>query len=69
MTTRATTRPKPAATWRVCLRCDNDFMSEGPGNRVCPPCTIANAKVGTPACRVRGLLPDKADEDEWGDRP
>lgn len=25
--------------YRICLRCDDEFASDGPGNRLCIPCT------------------------------
>lgn len=31
---------------RSCLRCDKEFKSEGPSNRICPHCSMVNASVG-----------------------
>lgn len=50
---------------RVCLHCGRKFPSEGPSNRICPKCAGLNLKVGTPECRVRGLMPDFPDDDDW----
>ncbi len=33
---------------RKCLRCQNQFNSGGPGNRICPSCGEINAKVKVP---------------------
>lgn len=30
------------AGFRICLRCDVAFESGGPGNRICPTCTLVN---------------------------
>jgi len=37
-------RPEIAADMRPCLRCDQEFASEGSHNRVCPPCQSVNAR-------------------------
>ncbi|MDZ4848407.1 MAG: hypothetical protein SGI77_03880 [Pirellulaceae bacterium] len=38
---------QPKAAIRVCLKCDKEFKSKGPGNRICPPCKcINNDKYG-----------------------
>lgn len=33
---------------RVCLRCNKEFNSAGPANRICFACAEINAKVRTP---------------------
>jgi len=40
----------------VCLRCDAAFESGGPGNRICPTCTLVNNGLlaVTPEDRHRG---------------
>lgn len=43
MTTQLT--PSGSAN-RVCLKCGKHFLSAGPGNRICKPCTCLNAKHG-----------------------
>lgn len=30
---------------RLCLRCGEKFLSEGPYNRVCEDCSVINARV------------------------
>jgi hypothetical protein len=30
-------------TMKPCLKCDAPFLSEGIGNRICPPCTVKNS--------------------------
>jgi phage FluMu protein Com len=32
---------------RTCLRCDKQFDSAGPGNRICPRCSRINMQVKT----------------------
>ncbi len=39
---------------RKCLKCQADFNSSGPGNRICPACTNANR-----ACKSR-IIPPKS---------
>jgi uncharacterized Zn ribbon protein len=29
---------------RTCLKCSQEFLSMGPGNRICPECNIKNSK-------------------------
>jgi len=36
---------KNRKTKRACLKCDKDFMSEGPHNRLCPACRESNAFI------------------------
>lgn len=52
---------------RSCLRCDKDFLSEGPWNRICGPCKTKN-KVQMQAHPLTGRLRDvngqELDEDE-----
>jgi hypothetical protein len=33
---------------RLCLRCDREFLSEGPHNRLCQPCRESLAVAPTP---------------------
>lgn len=33
---------------RVCLRCNQKFLSRGPGNRICPDCTRINNRLDVP---------------------
>ena len=35
-------RAKPKTTTRECLKCDDEFESSGPGNRLCDRCRAAN---------------------------
>lgn len=37
---------------RKCLKCDQDFRSEGPANRLCPKCNIENAKMCPPRYEI-----------------
>jgi len=32
----------PVRKARICLGCDKEFISEGPGNRFCARCTVKN---------------------------
>jgi len=34
----------PLRQTRTCLKCNGEFLSDGPGNRICPPCTVENKK-------------------------
>ena len=33
---------------RKCLKCDKEFNSVGPANRICPKCGEVNAKIRIP---------------------
>ncbi|XZE56685.1 RusA family crossover junction endodeoxyribonuclease [Planctomycetaceae bacterium SH139] len=39
---------------RVCLRCDQVFESTGPGNRICPPCSLINQSLPSVIPILRG---------------
>lgn len=36
--------PPPGTTTKQCLRCDEDFASEGVHNRLCPRCADSNVR-------------------------
>jgi len=38
---------RPKKTERICLKCDESFKSDGPGNRICGECARHNVH----ACR------------------
>lgn len=44
--------PKPAKTPRICLKCDKEFQSTGPGNRICPGCS--HTQSSSPRCESQG---------------
>jgi hypothetical protein len=41
-------RRKTGMKQRLCLRCDHEFLSEGPHNRLCQPCREFLAGAPTP---------------------
>jgi len=41
-------RSRPRMKRRLCLRCDREFLSEGPHNRLCQPCREFLAVAPTP---------------------
>lgn len=48
--------------FRVCLRCHKIFDSDGPGNRICPPCSLLQVPDALPRGRV--LRGDRGYDDE-----
>ena len=36
---------KQQARMRVCLKCQREFFSSGPGNRICKKCTRINDRI------------------------
>ena len=49
---------------RICLRCDREFMSEGPFNRVCPGCREINANINAGSI---GSIPNTQNNNFIGD--
>jgi len=47
---RPQVRHSPEQKLRVCLRCETEFMSDHPGNRICPKCW--NSEADMPTVRV-----------------
>ncbi|MDR4504681.1 MAG: hypothetical protein MRK01_07815 [Candidatus Scalindua sp.] len=39
---------------RYCLRCDKKFISEGPYNRICDKCRIANERIASSVYSING---------------
>ena len=44
-------RFKPEKRLRRCLKCDQDFVSEGPDNRLCDRCRKENGRITAGAIR------------------
>ncbi|MDR4497344.1 MAG: hypothetical protein MRK02_05370 [Candidatus Scalindua sp.] len=39
---------------RICLRCEKQFVSEGPYNRICDKCRLANERIATSVYSING---------------
>lgn len=37
---------------RICLRCDREFKSDGPGHRICPKCALSPVRHGDRVFRL-----------------
>lgn len=53
-------RPRPVK-WRPCLRCEENFPSEGPHNRLCERCRYLNSKQPEPTAKWHGQKPKRRD--------
>jgi len=39
---------------RICLRCEKQFVSEGPYNRICDKCRLANERIASSVYSING---------------
>ncbi len=39
---------------RYCLRCEKKFVSEGPYNRICDKCRLANERIASSVYTING---------------
>ena len=39
---------------RICLRCERQFISEGPYNRLCDKCRMANERIASSVYSING---------------
>ncbi len=57
VTIRELRLPDPENTsrkFRSCLKCQTEFVSSGPGNRICSKCALQNAELGPHVPITRG---------------